>query len=77
MPIEITNSLRSTSIIRVEGVGTYYANISDLSANTAQETVTAVNIKKINWSAIYDGVDNLEAEGEAYCTTDVCLLPNA
>ena len=50
MPIEIANSLRSTSIIRVEGVGTYYANISDLSANTAQETVTAVNIKKINWS---------------------------
>jgi adenosylcobalamin-dependent ribonucleoside-triphosphate reductase len=33
-------------------------------------------IKKINWSAIYDGVDNLEAEGEAYCTTDSCMLPN-
>ena len=34
------------------------------------------NIKKINWSAIYDGVDNLEAEGEAYCTTDACMIPN-
>jgi adenosylcobalamin-dependent ribonucleoside-triphosphate reductase len=31
-------------------------------------------IKKINWSAIYDGVDNLEAEGEAYCTTDTCMI---
>ncbi|CAB4157740.1 Ribonucleotide reductase large subunit, C-terminal [uncultured Caudovirales phage] len=29
-------------------------------------------IKKIDWSAIYDGVDNLEALGENYCTTDVC-----
>ena len=31
-------------------------------------------IKKINWAAIYDGVDNLEAAGEAYCTTDVCEI---
>ena len=31
-------------------------------------------IKKINWSAIYDGVDNLEAIGESYCTTDVCEI---
>jgi len=31
-------------------------------------------IKKINWSAIYDGVDNLEALGENYCTTDVCEI---
>jgi adenosylcobalamin-dependent ribonucleoside-triphosphate reductase len=31
-------------------------------------------IAKINWNAIYDGVDNLEAEGEAYCTTDVCEI---
>ncbi|NDB58504.1 fused protease/ribonucleoside-triphosphate reductase [bacterium] len=31
-------------------------------------------IKKINWSAIYDGIDNLEALGEAYCTTDVCEI---
>ena len=31
-------------------------------------------IAKINWDAIYDGVDNLEAMGEAYCTTDVCEI---
>jgi len=31
-------------------------------------------IKKINWDAIYDGVDNLEAMGENYCTTDVCEI---
>ena len=31
-------------------------------------------IKKIDWSAIYDGVGNLEAQGEAYCTTDVCEI---
>jgi ribonucleoside-triphosphate reductase (thioredoxin) len=31
-------------------------------------------IKKINWDAIYDGVDNLEAMGEAYCSTDVCEI---
>jgi ribonucleoside-triphosphate reductase len=32
------------------------------------------NIKKINWSAIYDGIDNLDSVGEAYCTTDVCEI---
>jgi ribonucleoside-triphosphate reductase len=32
------------------------------------------NIKKIDWSAIYDGVENLEAQGEAYCTTDSCEI---
>ena len=31
-------------------------------------------IGKINWDAIYDGVKNLEAQGEAYCTTDVCEI---
>jgi len=31
-------------------------------------------IKKINWSAIYDGVDNLEAAGELYCSTDTCEI---
>ena len=31
-------------------------------------------IKQINWAAIYDGVDNLEALGEAYCTTDYCEI---
>ena len=32
------------------------------------------NIKKINWSAIYDGVGNLDSVGEAYCTTDSCEI---
>ena len=32
------------------------------------------SIKKIDWSAIYDGVDNLDALGENYCTTDVCEI---
>jgi hypothetical protein len=31
-------------------------------------------IAKINWDAVYDGVENLEAQGEAYCTTDVCEI---
>ena len=49
MPIEITNSLRSASIIRVEGVGTYYANLISLAADS-NEVVSAANIKRINWS---------------------------
>ena len=31
-------------------------------------------LKHIDFSAIYDGVDNLEAAGEAYCTTDYCEI---
>jgi adenosylcobalamin-dependent ribonucleoside-triphosphate reductase len=31
-------------------------------------------IATIDWNAIYDGIDNLEAMGEAYCTTDVCEI---
>jgi ribonucleoside-triphosphate reductase len=31
-------------------------------------------IAKINFDAIYNGVENLEAEGEAYCTTDACEI---
>ena len=31
-------------------------------------------IKKINWSAIYDGIGNLDSVGEAYCTTDSCEI---
>jgi len=31
-------------------------------------------IKQINWAAIYDGVDNLEAEGEKFCNNDVCII---
>jgi adenosylcobalamin-dependent ribonucleoside-triphosphate reductase len=31
-------------------------------------------IGKIDWSAIYDGLENLEAEGEQYCSTDACEI---
>ena len=31
-------------------------------------------IGKIDWSAIYDGAENLEAEGEQYCSTDACEI---
>lgn len=31
-------------------------------------------VAKIDFGAIYDGVDNLEAMGEAYCTTDYCEI---
>ena len=31
-------------------------------------------ISRINWDAIYDGVKNLEAQGEMYCTTDACEI---
>jgi len=34
-------------------------------------------IKTIDFNAIYDGVEGLEAEGEQYCTTDVCLIETA
>ena len=31
-------------------------------------------IAKIDWSAIYDGVKNLDSVGEMYCTTDYCEI---
>jgi hypothetical protein len=49
MPFEITNSLRGSSIIRVEGTGTTTVALANLSVN-ANETVTAANIKRLNWS---------------------------
>ena len=50
MPIEYNNTLRGTSIIRVEGTGTYYINLTDLRANTTTETVNAFDIKRLYWS---------------------------
>ena len=49
MPIEITNSLRSSSLIRVEGIGTYYANLSSLAVDS-NEVISSANIRRINWS---------------------------
>jgi adenosylcobalamin-dependent ribonucleoside-triphosphate reductase len=31
-------------------------------------------IAKVDWNAIYDGHQNLEAAGESFCTTDVCEI---
>ncbi len=31
-------------------------------------------IAKIDWSAIYNGVENLDSIGEMYCTTDYCEI---
>jgi adenosylcobalamin-dependent ribonucleoside-triphosphate reductase len=33
-----------------------------------------LDIRTIDWGAIYDGIDNLEAVGDKYCTTDSCLI---
>ena len=49
MPFEITNTLRSSSIIRVEGTGTTTVALANLSVN-ANETVTSASIKRISWS---------------------------
>lgn len=49
MPIEITNSLRSSSLIRVEGIGTYYANLTSLAVDS-NEIISSANIRRINWS---------------------------
>jgi hypothetical protein len=49
MPFEITNSLRSSSIIRVEGTGTTTVSLANLSYD-ANETVSSANIKRLNWS---------------------------
>jgi len=49
MAIEITNSLRSASIVRAEGAGTWYANLVSLSVN-ADESVSSADIKRLNWS---------------------------
>lgn len=49
MAIEITNSLRSSTIIRIVGGGTNTLELANLSSD-ANETITAVKIKRILWS---------------------------
>ena len=42
---------------------------------TEEEYLAYFNkIKQINFDAIYDGVDNLEAAGDRYCSNDYCEL---
>lgn len=50
MPFEINNTIRNTSIVRVTEPGTYYVNVSELSANTSRETVSSFDIKRLYWS---------------------------
>jgi len=49
MPFELINSIRSPSIIRIEGTGTTTVALANLSVN-ANETVSSASIKRINWS---------------------------
>lgn len=49
MAKEITNSLRSASIIRVVGAGTETIQLANLSA-AASETVDSASIKRVMWS---------------------------
>lgn len=50
MAQEITNSLRSSSIIRLTGAGTATVTLANLSSNTSVETVTSASIKRVMWS---------------------------
>ena len=50
MSLEITNSLRGPSVIRCVEPGTYTINLTALRKNTATETVTSADIKRVTWS---------------------------
>jgi hypothetical protein len=49
MSSEITNSLRSSSVIRVTDAGSLTVQLANLSAS-ASETVIAASIRKVIWS---------------------------
>lgn len=49
MAFDITNTTRSSSIIRVVDAGTSTVFLANLSSG-ANETITAANIRKIAWS---------------------------
>jgi hypothetical protein len=49
MAYEVTNTLRSSSIIRVVDPSTTTIEMANLAFN-ANETVSSANIKRINWS---------------------------
>ena len=51
MALEITNSLRGSSIIRCVDPGTYTINLTDLRKNTTTEIVNSVDIKRVTWSS--------------------------
>lgn len=49
MPFEITNSLRSASIIRIVDAGTANVTLAQLAKN-ANEIVNSATIKRVMWS---------------------------
>jgi hypothetical protein len=55
MPIEINNTLRGTSIIRVEGTGTYYINVSDLRALSPTPRKSERERKNISYDKMNKG----------------------
>jgi hypothetical protein len=69
MPFEITNSLRSASIIRVVDAGTANVTLAQL-AKDANETVSSATIKRVMWSTngsisiSRDGVPILALHGQ-------------
>jgi len=65
MAYEITNSLRSASIIRVTGAGSANVQLANL-ATSANENVTAASIKRVMWST--SGSVSVERGGETILT---------
>jgi hypothetical protein len=65
MAYEITNTLRSSSIIRVTGAG--FANVSLANLSTSvNENVTSASIKRVMWST--GGTVTVERGGETVLT---------
>jgi hypothetical protein len=65
MAFEITNSLRSASIIRVTGASSANIQLANLSTS-ANETVTSASIKRVMWST--GGTVSIERGGETILT---------
>jgi hypothetical protein len=65
MAYEITNSLRSASIIRVTGAGFANVQLANLSAS-ANETVVSASIKRVMWST--GGTVTVERGGQTILT---------
>ena len=90
MPLDISNALRSKSVITVTGNTATAINLSTLSTNTAVETITSASIGLVasstdGWWRIYRG-DNtsgtliLELEGNNYLPftqTDIAVSNGA
>lgn len=50
MPYEITNSLKTSSVLLATGVGTYTITLAQLTANASLENVTSASIRRVNWT---------------------------